>query len=960
MSLLDRLKPQPRWRHPDPAVRLAAVADLDDAAHLMAIAREDTDAAVRRAAVRRLADAGFLASVAREDPDERVREAAAAGLLELALEGETDESAAAVEGLTDPRHLAQVARQARHAGARLRALERLTDPRALGSVARHAGDPDIARRALAALDDESEIIDVAINSEHKDVALAALEAVATRAPEARTTFETVAARAKHKAVARRAAGLVQAIDEAKAAEAERQARLQALVDAVQALETAVDWRAADATLASSEANWRAIGEVPPELAARFEAACARARAAIAARREEALAAERREALRAAERAPREALCARAEGLAAAGAAPETADALLAIRAEWAALAPAVELDPTEQDALAARFAAAVAAVEDAVRRFQAGAEARAKLEALSQEAEALADAADLDQALARWAALGDAWRTLREAAGVVPAEVEARFAKVGERLAARDAERTRQQEQAKRDNVARLVQLCTHLEARVGAEDLKLREADRGLRQVRAALEALPPLPTREDEHRMVERLKALQARLVPRVRELRELDDWKRFANAAAQEQLIAQMEALKAETDLDKAARALRDLHARWREVAEAPRDQAEALWRRFKAASDEIRARCSDFFAQRAAERAENLRRKEEICARAEALADSTDWIRTAEELKRLQAEWKTIGPVSRKHAKVVWQRFRAACDRFFTRRHEDLVQRKQMWAANLERKLALCAQAEALADSTDWDQAAAEIRRLQAEWRTIGPVRKNKSEVVWQRFRTACDRFFERYKHRHQIDLSARLAEREALVAEAEALWPADGTPPSEEAATQALALWSRWSRLATMPRELLEPFQSRFTGVLARLIEQQPERFRGTPLDPEANRKKMEALCLKVERHLAAATEITATASASPSTLLAERLREALAANTIGGRSTPRLSEDARWRQAADEVKEAQAAWRRLGPVPGEAGRALQDRFGRACQRFFDLYRRRRVGQPGAAAATGSH
>ena len=79
----------------------------------------------------------------------------------------------------------------------------------------------------------------------------------------------------------------------------------------------------------------------------------------------------------------------------------------------------------------------------------------------------------------------------------------------------------------------------------------------------------------------------------------------------------------------------------------------------------------------------------------------------WIQTADEIKTLQAEWKTIGPVSRGQEKAIWERFRAACDRFFTRRHEDLAERKTVWAENFAKKEALCVQVEALADSTDWD-------------------------------------------------------------------------------------------------------------------------------------------------------------------------------------------------------------------------------------------------------------
>ena len=118
------------------------------------------------------------------------------------------------------------------------------------------------------------------------------------------------------------------------------------------------------------------------------------------------------------------------------------------------------------------------------------------------------------------------------------------------------------------------------------------------------------------------------------------------------------------------------MRELQGRWKQVALAPRAQGEAMWRRFKAAQDEVFARTSAHMAAQNEERHGNLARKQALSERAEALADSTDWVRTATEIQKLQAEWKTIGPVTRGHEKAVWERFRAACDRFFTRRQEDL--------------------------------------------------------------------------------------------------------------------------------------------------------------------------------------------------------------------------------------------------------------------------------------------
>jgi hypothetical protein len=311
------------------------------------------------------------------------------------------------------------------------------------------------------------------------------------------------------------------------------------------------------------------------------------------------------------------------------------------------------------------------------------------------------------------------------------------------------------------------------------------------------------------------------------------------------------------------------------------------------------------------------------------------------------------------VPRQETRATWKRFREACDRFFTRRNADLTERKETWSANLAKKEALIARAEVLATSTEWERAAAEIRRLQAEWKTVGPVRRNKSEVVWQRFRAACDTFFDRYKRRDEIELEARHADREALVVELESL----GVPPGEAPLSSApeivadiapaapgpvdqaallervRSLRSRWNQTSPAVRSGADPLSARFMSALERLIAAFPEAFRGTELDVEGNRQKMEKLVSRVEGFV---KDSAAAAPASSSQALADMLREALASNTIGGRA----GEESKWRAMAEDVRQAQASWSRLGPVPGDAGRQLADRFHRACSRFFDLYRKK--------------
>jgi Domain of Unknown Function (DUF349) len=411
-------------------------------------------------------------------------------------------------------------------------------------------------------------------------------------------------------------------------------------------------------------------------------------------------------------------------------------------------------------------------------------------------------------------------------------------------------------------------------------------------------------------------------------------------------QEEICREMETLKAEANLEVAGRRMRELQARWKQVALAPRAQGEAMWRRFKIAQDEVYARTSAFFAAQNEERAGNLVRKQALCERVEALAGSTDWVKTASEIQTLQAEWKTIGPVARGHEKAVWERFRRACDQFFTRRQEDLKHRKEEWSANLARKEALCVAAEEVADSTDWDQSAATLKQLQAEWKKIGPVRKSKSEAIWQRFRAACDRFFDRYKHRDQVELQEKAAVRETVIRELEALLPQESdqpVPAPENLYDTVHQARTKWQQAPELPRAVQQDLAARYHQAVARIVAAWPGAFAGTDLDPEATRKRMEKLLAKVEDLVL--THASRPANLSPTELLAQQLRERLAANTMSGGSRAAEAEDARWRAIEQEVRSAQAQWMRLGPVPPQVAGPLNERFQRACRRFFDQRRR---------------
>jgi hypothetical protein len=898
MTLLDRFRTTaPRHKHPDPEVRLAFVAEvpLDDRNTLASVAREDEDPRVRRAAIAKLMDPAILGRIAREDADEGVRAEASGMLRDIALEafeglGEA-EGLDAVDGLVDARTLTQIAREAPREIVALRALSRITDQHAWGSIARHSATEATRRGALELLrerGDRAELLAVAMNGEFKDTAVACVDLVSDR-----DQLEQIAMRGKNKAAAKRARTIIR---EADARDAERAAQASSVQRPPLPVDLLVQQTMSAApAVANSD---RDSGE-----------------------------AER-------------------------------------LRDEAEAAAKAAEEAARAAEARAARDAEEMQA-RDVERRH-------ARLSELAGEADKAADDVDVASARKGFGVVRREWNEVSTGLTVDEA-VAARFAEAERKLVARETQWREADARARREAHSRLLHLVGRVEPLVTRTDLTLALVERALRDVRTALATVPPLPTKQDADEVSRRLKAAQAALTPKLQELRDADDWQRWANAGIQEQLCVQMEALLKLDDPEAIARDVRALQEQWRRAADVPRAQADALWRRFKTAHDAVWPRCEAHFAAEAQVRNDNLAKRTALCEKAESLAESTSWIQTAEEIKRLQAEWKTIGPVPRGREKAIWERFRSACDRFFTRRHEDLAKRKTIWAENLARKAALCEKAEALAQSTEWDQTAAELKRLQAEWKTIGPVKKTRSEAIWQRFRSACDAFFLRYAHRHDIAREERVAAREAICAELEALAPAAPTTGTnanvaEEAgaaaATEAPAdllarvrsLRGRWqNEIAARgvdldrARALDQRFATAYAGVLSRW----PAVFAGTDLDPDANRKRMESIVQRMEdlaRSIAGPLAENLDASLSPSVRLAAMLKEALAANTMGGK----VEDDSRLRAAAEDVRQAQASWSRIGPVPEEVRRPLVDRFQRACQSILG-----RAGQAGGSGKPGT-
>jgi hypothetical protein len=371
-------------------------------------------------------------------------------------------------------------------------------------------------------------------------------------------------------------------------------------------------------------------------------------------------------------------------------------------------------------------------------------------------------------------------------------------------------------------------------------------------------------------------------------------------------------------------------------------------DEVWKRFKSAHDAVRPRVDAQVATESATQQASLAQKHALCEQAERLTGSTDWVATAKQMTELQAQWKQVGPATRRQEREVWNRFRAACGEFFKRRRDDLAERKQVWSKNAAIKELLCQQVEALSDESDLAAAKDTVRRLQVEWKAVGPVRRARSETLWTRFRAACDQVFNRSQQASVAEVQAKVTARAAVCERLEALVPpsgadADADPDAQaspdELARRVAASRTEWRQLAPVPGPQERELNARFHAALAGVVERSPAAFAGTDLDPARNQRALERMCERVEALLEDAAEASAAAGRSPAEVLAAQWREALAANTMGAQVDPAVQRDADRR----EVKRLQAERSGLGVVLGEIGQQLSDRFRIACDRFFQQH-----------------
>jgi len=288
-----------------------------------------------------------------------------------------------------------------------------------------------------------------------------------------------------------------------------------------------------------------------------------------------------------------------------------------------------------------------------------------------------------------------------------------------------------------------------------------------------------------------------------------KDLRDYDFKKNLDTKQLLISEAEKLAAEEDTITAFRRLQELHVKWRETGPVAKEIRDEIWNRFKDASTVINKKYQTYFEERKQREAENEQAKTAICERVEALnldelKSFNAWNEMTKVILQAQEDWKKLGFASKKTNNALFARFRATCDKFFNLKAEYYKSVKDNLASNLEKKIALCEQAEALKDSTDWKATADKLIALQKEWKQIGAVSKKHSDAVWTRFQQACDYFFEQKKSNFSSTRQteqANLKAKRALTASLKEL-PADA--PKETVIAAIKDAQAKWSEIGHVP------------------------------------------------------------------------------------------------------------------------------------------------------------
>ena len=277
---------------------------------------------------------------------------------------------------------------------------------------------------------------------------------------------------------------------------------------------------------------------------------------------------------------------------------------------------------------------------------------------------------------------------------------------------------------------------------------------------------------------------------------------------------------EALLLAPSIVNAFHILQTYHDQWREIGPVPQEMRVEIWERFKAISAQVNKKHQEYFENLKETSKKNKDAKESLCAKVEEISvrpmnSSNQWRKNALEIVEIQKLWNTIGHASKKDDHKLFKRFHTLCDRFFSQKREFSISERKEQENNLQLKQDLCVQAEALKDSTEWKVTTEEFIQLQHKWKEIGSVPPKQRESIWQRFRKACDYFFEQKAKHHssvESEYDNNLKTKRILIDQIKNFVQ---TKNPEECFEQLKEFQRQWSAIGFVPHKYKKKIQDEY-------------------------------------------------------------------------------------------------------------------------------------------------
>ena len=346
---------------------------------------------------------------------------------------------------------------------------------------------------------------------------------------------------------------------------------------------------------------------------------------------------------------------------------------------------------------------------------------------------------------------------------------------------------------------------------------------------------------------------------------------------------------------------------LQTEWKEIKAVPAERATELWKNYQLYVEQYYDLLKLGHELRDYDFKKNLEIKARLISQAEALAENPDILQAFNQLQALHQEWKETGPVAKEIREEVWAKFKEAST-IINKKHQayfDALKARE--EENLTKKTALCEQIEAIETDSlktfaDWDAVTQKIKELQAEWKTIGFAPQKMNTVIFERFRQACDAFFEKktaFFHDLKEELNANLAKKKELVEKAEALMESTDWRSTGDI---FINLQKQWKEIGTVPRKYSEDLWKRFTAACDHFFEARQAATADTRNEEKANKEKKLGIIAQLKE-----------------------LAETEGENIIA------------------QVRELQQKWNEVGHVPFRDKEALYKEYRAICDKIYDAY-----------------